>query len=173
MNVPSVIRRPDVRLGIAVLGASWLLAGTVSHYANLPRVNVSWSDQVTSAEQSVLEARFSLTSAVLHVAAALRAQVRTYDLWARLGGDEFVVVLWQCAAEQAEQKRRDLQTAIPAARFETESGDVLSLGISAGVAVLDEDGATADQLLAVADQRMYIDKSARRTQVERATPAAS
>ncbi len=111
--------------------------------------------------------------ALRQVAAALRAQVRTYDLCARLGGDEFVVVLWQCAAEQAEQKRRDLQTAIAAARFETESGDVLSLGISAGVAVLDEDGATADQLLAVADQRMYIDKSARRTQVERATPAAS
>ncbi len=111
--------------------------------------------------------------ALRQVAAALRAQVRTFDLCARLGGDEFVVVLWQCAAEQAEQKRRDLQTAIAAARIETESGDVLSLGISAGVAVLDEDGGTADQLLAVADQRMYIDKSARRLQVERATPAAS
>lgn len=111
--------------------------------------------------------------ALRQVAAVLRAQVRPYDLCARLGGDEFVVVLWQCTAEQAEHKRADLQNAVAAARIETESGDVVSLGISAGVGVSDEDGTTAEQILAVADKRMYADKNLRRGQLHAAVPAAS
>jgi diguanylate cyclase (GGDEF)-like protein/putative nucleotidyltransferase with HDIG domain len=101
-------------------------------------------------------------AALRSVASELRGAVRPYDLCARLGGDEFVVVLWQCDVQNARRKCEEMQTVISSTRHETESGDVISLGISAGIAVFDRDGTTAEQLLALADSRMYENKAARR-----------
>jgi diguanylate cyclase (GGDEF)-like protein len=72
------------------------------------------------------------------------------------------VVLWQCDVQNARRKCEEMQTVISSTRHETESGDVISLGISAGIAVFDRDGTTAEQLLALADSRMYENKAARR-----------
>jgi two-component system cell cycle response regulator len=97
------------------------------------------------------------------VGTALRGAVKPTDLCARFGGDEFVVALWDCPAEQAAERVHDLQRAVAVHPFEARPGVRLSLSISAGAARFPVDGRTFDELLAVADERMYHDKAARRS----------
>ncbi|RPJ76325.1 MAG: diguanylate cyclase, partial [Acidobacteria bacterium] len=97
--------------------------------------------------------------ALHEVATVLRSMVRSYDLCVRYGGDEFVVILWECDAEQAEQRLRQMEGAVAAMFFEGGPGQSLRLSLSAGVAVFPEDGETYDELLAMADCRMYKHKA--------------
>ena len=61
-------------------------------------------------------------------------------------------------------RRDELQRAVRSLAINLEPGVRESLSISAGVAVYPDDGDTQEQLLAVADNRMYEEKfrSARR-----------
>jgi diguanylate cyclase (GGDEF)-like protein len=111
--------------------------------------------------------------ALQEVASVLRSMVRSYDLCVRYGGDEFVVILWECDAEQAEHRRRELQDAVAAMFFEARPGESRPLSISAGVAVFPEDGQTHDQLLAAADERMYRHKARQRAHVAVTSPRVS
>ncbi len=97
--------------------------------------------------------------ALHEVATVLRSMVRSYDLCVRYGGDEFVVILWECDAEQAEQRLREMEGAVAAMFFEGGPGPSRRLSLSAGVAVFPEDGETHDELLAMADCRMYKHKA--------------
>jgi len=97
--------------------------------------------------------------ALHEVATVLRSMVRSYDLCVRYGGDEFVVILWECDAEQAEQRLRQMEGAVAAMFFEGGPGQSRRLSLSAGVAVFPEDGETHDELLAMADCRMYKHKA--------------
>jgi diguanylate cyclase (GGDEF)-like protein len=101
--------------------------------------------------------------ALRSVAAALRSAVRQDDLSARFAGDEFVVVLSDCDAEQEERRVRELQSAVGAHPFEPRPGVRISLSISAGPARFPDDGRTFEELLGVADERMYRDKAGRRS----------
>jgi diguanylate cyclase (GGDEF)-like protein/putative nucleotidyltransferase with HDIG domain len=96
------------------------------------------------------------------VAAALQSVIRRYDVCVRYAGDEFVVVLSGCGKDEAEQKRLDLQRAIDEVSFEISPGRRLSLSISGGLAVFPHDGVSRDDLLAMADRRMYGDKTRRK-----------
>jgi diguanylate cyclase (GGDEF)-like protein len=100
--------------------------------------------------------------ALRHVAGALRAVIRPYDICVRYAGDEFIIVLPGCGAEEAERKRLDVQVAIDELRFEVRPGHALALAISAGAAVFPHDGESYEALLQTADSRMYRDKAARR-----------
>jgi diguanylate cyclase (GGDEF)-like protein len=100
--------------------------------------------------------------AIREVAHVLRPLLRSYDLCARFAGDEFVVALWNCDAVQGEARRRELQDAMAAATIEVGRGKILPLGISAGAATFPDDGTTAEELLDIADRRMYEDKVARK-----------
>jgi diguanylate cyclase (GGDEF)-like protein len=107
--------------------------------------------------------------AIREVAGILRSHLRPYDLCARTGGDEFVVALWECDAAQAIVRLRELQEAVGGTTL--DAGETrIRLGISVGAATFPDDGATADQLLGVADQRMYGDKQARRQNQRIAVP---
>ena len=97
------------------------------------------------------------------VASALRTAVRQADLSARFAGDEFVVVLTDCDPEQEARRVHDLQSAVAAHPFEPRPGVRISLSISAGPARFPNDGATFEELLGVADERMYRDKAGRRS----------
>jgi diguanylate cyclase (GGDEF)-like protein/putative nucleotidyltransferase with HDIG domain len=106
--------------------------------------------------------------ALREVAAVLRAAIRPYDICVRYAGDEFIVVLSGCGAEEAEQKRLELQKAIDEVVFEVRPGNRLPLGISIGAAVFPTDGDSYETLLAAADGQMYRDKTKRKGRLVRA-----
>jgi diguanylate cyclase (GGDEF)-like protein len=101
--------------------------------------------------------------ALREVAQVLRGSLREYDVCARYAGDEFVVIVGDCDLSQAERRRREIQDAVAAIGFEPLPGRRVPLGISAGAATYPQDGLAADDLLAVADRRMYQDKAVRKT----------
>ena len=97
-------------------------------------------------------------AALVRVAECLRSNIRVHDVCARCGGDEFVIVLADCGPVEAKNRRDELQRAVRSIVIDLEPGFRTSLNISAGVAVYPDDGDTQEQLLAVADSRMYEDK---------------
>jgi len=103
-------------------------------------------------------------AALVRVAECLRKNMRVHDVCARCGGDEFVIVLPDCGSTDARIRCEDLQRAVRSIVIDLEPGFRAPLSMSAGVAVYPDDGETQEQLLAVADSRMYDDKfrSARR-----------
>jgi diguanylate cyclase (GGDEF)-like protein/putative nucleotidyltransferase with HDIG domain len=105
--------------------------------------------------------------ALQKVARVLRATIRNYDTCVRYGGDEFIVVLSGCGSEEAEIKRIELQNAVRRVVLEIESGRLLPLSISAGMAVFPDDGNTYEALLSQADRRMYHDKNSRKSDPQR------
>jgi diguanylate cyclase (GGDEF)-like protein/putative nucleotidyltransferase with HDIG domain len=110
--------------------------------------------------------------ALCEAAKVLRAAIRPYDICVRYAGDEFIVVLSGCGADEAEQKRLELQQGIDAVYFEGRPGKRLQLGISVGTAVFPHDGESYETLLATADNRMYQDKASRKRRAGR-SPRAS
>ncbi len=86
----------------------------------------------------------------------LRSASRNYDYVGRLGGDEFVIVAPGLKPEAAKARAERLnESAVEAAMRICGQPN---LSVSVGCAFLMEDGADAEQLLAVADQRMYMEK---------------
>ena len=106
--------------------------------------------------------------ALCEIARVLRAAIRPYDICVRYAGDEFIVVLSGCGADEAEQKRLELQQGVDALYFEARPGKRLQLGISVGTAVFPRDGESYETLLATADHRMYQDKANRKRRSGRA-----
>jgi diguanylate cyclase (GGDEF)-like protein len=91
---------------------------------------------------------------VLRAAAAtLKKALRTSDSAFRIGGDEFALLLPQTDAEQALALSRRVETVFA----ETLQPLQLSVGVSMdhGVATFPQDGEQADQLIRVADERLY------------------
>jgi diguanylate cyclase (GGDEF)-like protein len=100
--------------------------------------------------------------ALREVAGVLRAAIRPYDICVRYAGDEFIVVLSGCGGAEVERKRLDLQRAVDGVRFEAQRGKLHPLAISVGAATFPHDGTSYEALLAVADSRMYRDKTQRK-----------
>ena len=88
--------------------------------------------------------------------------MRGYDFCARQGGDEFIVVLQDCDAEQAEGSAPRAAGSGERSLFEAAPGVAVTLAISVGHAMYPSDGGSFEALIAVADERMYRDKSNRK-----------
>ena len=103
---------------------------------------------------------------VLHRASdRLRQSFRAEDRLIRYGGDEFVVVLFGAGAEEARVLAERARSALSTVEITSpESGGqlVLPLSFSMGVASFPVDGATGEEVLAVADRRLYEEKRSRR-----------
>src|SRR6201997_5350316 len=89
-------------------------------------------------------------------AQALKDSCREYDYVARMGGDEFVVIAPGLAADTAGKKAEQMRALARQAGSEVCGEEILSLSV--GRAVYPADGKDAEQLLAEADRRMYIEK---------------
>jgi diguanylate cyclase (GGDEF)-like protein len=96
------------------------------------------------------------------VAKTLQKALRTSDSAFRIGGDEFVLLLPQTDAAQALALSRRVETVF------AETLQALQLAISVtmdhGLATYPQDGEQADQLVRVADERLYRLKHANHTQ---------
>jgi diguanylate cyclase (GGDEF)-like protein len=91
---------------------------------------------------------------VLRAAAAtLKKALRTSDSAFRIGGDEFALLLPQTDAEQALALSRRVETVFAEMLRPLQ----LTVGVSMdhGVATFPQDGEQADQLIRVADERLY------------------
>lgn len=91
-------------------------------------------------------------------AATLRKNLRASDLAFRIGGDEFALLLPQTDPEQSAILCDRLQS-----HFESETAALkleVPVSIDYGIAVQPQDGKTKDELLKLADQRLYEHKAA-------------
>jgi diguanylate cyclase (GGDEF)-like protein len=108
---------------------------------------------------------------VLRAAAAtLKKALRTSDFAFRIGGDEFALLLPQTDAPQALALSRRVETVFA----ETLKPLQLAVGVSMdhGVAIFPQDAEQADQLVRIADERLYRQKHANhRNGVSGASPA--
>lgn len=122
-----------------------LLVMDIDHFK---RVNDTWGHP---AGDAVLR----------HVAAVLRATLRTTDFIGRIGGEEFLVILPATELEQAVSVAEKLRAAVEGAPVEPVGRVTLSIGVHAPTpADADEDKALHD-----ADQRLYAAKAGGRNRV--------
>jgi diguanylate cyclase (GGDEF)-like protein len=104
-------------------------------------------------------------------ASLLRSNVRTTDFTCRFGGEEFAIILTDTGKEpQREESNAHfinrLRYLIDKHQFEGE--EILpggSLTVSAGVADYPSDAGSAEELVAVADKRLYEAKNSGRNKI--------
>jgi diguanylate cyclase (GGDEF)-like protein/putative nucleotidyltransferase with HDIG domain len=107
------------------------------------------------------------------VAQTARAVVRSGDILIRYAGDEFVAILHRATPEVVADLKSRLHAAIDHCAYEVRPGRIARVGISIGYVTYGQDGTAIDELMEVADQRMYKDKSARKQGAIAARVAAS
>jgi len=89
-------------------------------------------------------------------AQALKESCREYDYVARMGGDEFVVIAPGLPSDVAAKRADQIRALAKQAGLEVCAEDILSLSV--GQAIYPTDGSDAEELLAEADRRMYMEK---------------
>jgi diguanylate cyclase (GGDEF)-like protein len=87
------------------------------------------------------------------VAGLMKESARADDVVGRIGGDEFALLLDEQTAESAEPVIRRIRARVAEARAEMEISVPWELTI--GVAAFPDDGATLEELLDLADRRLY------------------
>jgi two-component system, cell cycle response regulator len=100
------------------------------------------------------------------LAETIRGSLRQSDIVARYGGEEFVVILPMTGLPQAVEKLEALRLGVANLVIDVPKRGVQArLTISAGVACLPDDGLEEDDLLDVADRRLFQAKQAGRNTV--------
>lgn len=98
-------------------------------------------------------------------------QVRASDIAARYGGEEFVVLMPDTDIESGQKLAERIRKAVSASPIATETGEQVSITVSAGIAITsveasEEDLKTAgESLIARADVALYSAKSSGRDRV--------
>lgn len=105
-----------------------------------------------------------------NVASLIKSQLRSNDVLARYGGEEFVVLLPQTGMRDACDIAERIRRTVAAQGFQISNEEELKVTISIGVAqVPDElesdDRSVAHQLLAAADEALYLAKESGRNKV--------
>jgi diguanylate cyclase (GGDEF)-like protein len=101
-------------------------------------------------------------------AATLKKALRTSDSAFRIGGDEFALLLPQTDAPQALALSRRVQTVF--AEMIQPLQLAVSVGMDHGVAIFPQDAEHADQLIRIADERLYRQKHANHTKSGNGSP---
>jgi len=100
-------------------------------------------------------------SALVEAAGVLRDAFRDSDIISRIGGDEFVVLAIDIAEGKAAALTRRLREKVAA--LNARPGREYAVSFSLGVALYDpEEPASLQELLSLADRKMYQDKSSKK-----------
>lgn len=102
-------------------------------------------------------------------AATLKKALRTSDSAFRIGGDEFALLLPQTDTPQALALSRRVETVF--AEMIEPLQLAVSVGMDHGVAVFPQDADQADQLIRIADERLYRQKHANHKMATEGTAA--
>lgn len=94
--------------------------------------------------------------ALVRVAEALKSSARTMDTPARYGGDEFALLLPEASEEDAAIVVRRITERL------AEDPEQPRVSVSLGVSEHPRDGATAESLIGIADQRLYAARATER-----------
>jgi diguanylate cyclase (GGDEF)-like protein/PAS domain S-box-containing protein len=94
----------------------------------------------------------------------LKRNIRQNDLLARLGGDEFGILMYECSLPQAKQVCEKLRNAIRDFQFCWEDRS-FSIGVSIGIAMINDISANSVELLKEADSACYAAKEKGRNRV--------
>ncbi len=98
-------------------------------------------------------------------AAVLTGSVRRSDLAARYGGEEFVVVMSDTSAGDAAQVAEKVRHAVEGLRVDIGDGEMVDFTVSIGAATYPDDSDTGDDLMALADEALYVAKRTGRNRV--------
>jgi diguanylate cyclase (GGDEF)-like protein len=103
------------------------------------------------------------------VAEFLERSLRAHDVICRVGGDEFAVLLPEIDASPAAALLTRLRTTLSRAHTDAP----YTIGLSFGLAAYPHDGKTCDELVHLADDKMYRDKQRQKTPTPSAALAGS
>ena len=98
----------------------------------------------------------------------VKKQLRESDLFARYGGEEFVIVLANTKIEGAEKLAEKIRSAVAADFLVVEKGEI-KITVSIGVSELGQKDVSVDDILARADQALYLAKGNGRNRIEKMT----
>lgn len=101
------------------------------------------------------------------VATVIKSHVRSEDIPARYGGEEFVVLLPRTPKEVAVKVAEKIRAAIESQPLPASIGQRRAAGvtISGGVAALQLDGRSSQEILGAADQALYLAKEQGRNRI--------
>ncbi len=100
------------------------------------------------------------------IAELLHNNIRKIDIAARYGGEEFALILAETDKQAAAFVANKIKILIERQKFDYEETQPNGkLTISMGIATFPNDGMTPDELVKIADQRLYCAKKAGRNRV--------
>ncbi|HJV24045.1 MAG TPA: diguanylate cyclase [Aromatoleum sp.] len=89
-------------------------------------------------------------------------ELRAVDIIGRVGGEEFAVILPETSCEQAEDVAERLRHAVSVAETSSDTGTIVPITISVGIACLSTDTPDLETLLSRADRALYAAKTSGR-----------
>lgn len=92
---------------------------------------------------------------------AMRTKIRDSDLFARLGGDEFATVFLNADAKCIEKKLSDIQIELSNKTISVNKFE-FKCDFSYGISIFPDEGKCYDELIKLADSRMYEQKEKRK-----------
>lgn len=100
------------------------------------------------------------SGALAEVGGVFGAALGPHEVGCRFGGDEFCFLILGADGRRAAERCRELAALVAGRTFLDRQGIGVRLGASFGWAAFPEDAATAEELLHIADSRMYETKRA-------------